>query len=79
MTTKIRIELDHAGIQELLMCDGVSGVCRQEAERIAAQAGDGYEVIQRTPKKRAYYFVAPVSQKAAESEATDKTLSKAVR
>lgn len=79
VATKIRIELDHAGIRELLMSSEISAVCEQEANRIAAQAGPDFEVIKRQPKNRAYYFVAPKNERGAESEATDKTLSKAVR
>ena len=44
MPAKVTIELDHAGIKELLNCDGVAAACEQAAERIAAAAGDGFHV-----------------------------------
>ena len=78
MATKIRLELNSDGIRELLMSDPISQVCEAEAQKIANQAGQDFEVIKRTPKKRAYYFVAPKNESGARAEAVDKTLSKAV-
>lgn len=45
MPTKIRIELNHDGIRELLMSEPIAEECKKAAEAIAARAGGDFEVI----------------------------------
>ena len=79
MPAKVTIELDHDGIRELLNCDGVTDACRRAAERIAAEAGDGFHVTTAYhPGSRALYRVYGDSDEANIAEADDKVLSRAV-
>lgn len=79
MPAKVTIELDHAGIKELLNCDGVAAACEQAAERIAAAAGDGFHVTRPYhPGSRTVYRVYGDSDDANIAEADDKVLSMAV-
>lgn len=85
MATKIRIELNHEGIQELLLSDEVAAVCKETAEGIASRAGDGFEVTERQLRSgsklggsRVGYGVAATTYEAMKAEAEDGALSKAV-
>ena len=83
MTVKVRIELDHEGIRELLSSAEIGAVCQQAAEQIAMRAGDGFAV--KGPQSLGYgggrvgYGVYAETYEAALAEAEDKVLSKAVR
>lgn len=83
MATKIRIELNHDGIRQLLMSQPIADECRKAAEAIAARAGDGFEVSEKKHRNfgggRIGYVVYTDTYEAREAEATDKVLSKAVR
>ena len=82
MATKIRLELDHDGIKELLLSAPIGAECRKAGEAIAARAGKGFAV--RGPKDldtagRAGVIVITETYAAKLAEAEDKVLSKAVR
>lgn len=83
MASKVRIELNHDGIRELLMSDAIAKECEKAAQAIAARAGDGFEVLPMRKQSfgggRVGYAVKTATQEAREAEATDKVLSKAVR
>lgn len=76
MATKI--ELNSAGIQEILKSAGVSGLCKEHADRIAAKCGDGYESDLVIGQKRAVAGVRAVTRKARRDNAKHNTLLKAV-
>lgn len=82
MATKVRIELDHDGIRELLMSAAIGGECEKAAERIAATAGDGFEVLPARQMGfgggRVGYAVHAESYEAKVAESEDKVLTKAV-
>ena len=85
MPTKIRIELDHAGIQELLLSYPIAAECKAAAEQIAARAGEGFEVTERQMRtgskmggSRVGYGVASTTYEAMLAEAENGALSKAV-
>lgn len=82
MAVKVRIELNHEGIRELLCSAPIAAECEKAAEQIAARAGDGFEVL---PLRRMGfgggrigYAVYTATEEAREAEAVDKVLSKAV-
>ena len=83
MATKVRIELLSDGIRDLLMSQPIAAECEKAAEKIAARAGDGFEVkpLRRMDfgGGRIGYAVHAESYEAKLAEAEDKTLSKAVR
>ncbi|WP_278591450.1 hypothetical protein [Olsenella uli] len=75
-----RLELDHDGIAELLRSQPLADECEAAASRIAAAAGDGFEV--RGPRhtgQRAAYSVYAATNEAKAAEATDKALTVAVQ
>ena len=84
---KVEIELDHAGIRELLESDAMASLVREKAEQIAARAGDGFELTEPRIvdgsatdqfKGRQAAGVQSVTYEAAEEEANNKTLTRAV-
>jgi len=83
MATKLKLELNHDGIRELLCSQPIAEECEKAADAIAARAGDGFEV---QPMKlmgfgggRVGYAVKAETYEAKVLEATEKVLSKAVR
>ena len=78
----IRIELDSAGIAELLNSAAIAGECEQAAQAIAARAGDGFEVDGPWHANfgggRAAYRVRTATQDARIAESQDQALSRAV-
>lgn len=82
MATKIRIELDHDGIRDLLCSAPIAAECEKAAAKIANAAGDGFEVT----KSRQIGFgggrvgvgVESSTHEAMLAEAEDKALSRAV-
>lgn len=83
MATKVRIELLSDGIRELLCSQPIAAECEKAAERIAARAGDGFEVLPLRQMGfgggRIGYAVKTDTYEACIAEAEDKVLSKAVR
>lgn len=80
MPVRVVIELDHDGIRALLNEPGVAAACREQAERIAAAAGDGFHVTREYHPSgaRSMFRVYGDSDEARFAEADEKTLSKAV-
>ena len=84
MATKVRIELNHDGIRELLTSAPIASECEKAAEGIAARAGDGFEVLEARINSfkgspRVGYAVSAETYEAKLAEAEDKVLTKAVR
>ena len=83
MATKVKIELLSDGIRELLCSQPIANECEKAAERIAARAGDGFEVLPLRQMGfgggRIGYAVKTDTYEACIAEAEDKVLSKAVR
>ena len=80
---KIRLQLDHAGIAELLTSDGVSDACGAAARTISDAAGDGFQASGPWRAKfgggRSAWRVKAVTDAAKIAEAEDKALSRAVQ
>lgn len=83
MATKVRIELNHDGIRQLLMSAPIAAECEKAADDIAARAGDGFEVLPAREMGfgggRVGYAVYTATYDAKVAEAEEKILSKAVR
>ena len=83
MATKVRIELLSDGIRELLCSQPIAAECEKAAEKIAARAGDGFEVLPLRQMNfgggRVGYAVKAATYEARKAESEDKVLSKAVR
>ena len=83
MATKVKIELNHDGIRQLLLSAPIAAECARAAENIAARAGDGFVVLPMREMGfgggRVGYAVKADTDEAKKAEAEDKALSKAVR
>ena len=82
MPAKVRIELNSAGIRELLCSAPLAAECEKAASRIATAAGDGFEVAPQIVAGVAGGRVAcgaeAATYEAKLAEAEDRALSKAV-
>ena len=83
MATKVRIELNHDGIKELLCSAPIARECEKAAQAIAERAGEGFEVLPLREMGfgggRIGYAVKTETYEACIAEAEEKVLSKAVR
>lgn len=82
MGAKVRIELNHDGIRELLSSAPIAAECEKAAQRIADRAGAGFVVTSQKKAGfgggRTSYGVATATNAARRAEADEKRLSKAV-
>lgn len=82
MATKIRIELNSDGIRQLLTSQPIANECEKAAQKVAAAAGEGFEVLPLRQMNfgggRVGYAVHAESYAAKVAESEEKTLSKAV-
>lgn len=75
---KLRIQLNHAGIRQLLQSDGVVEVLKKKGEAVAAAAGPGHEVQVYIGKNRARVTVRTATFAAMQNEASHQTLTRAL-
>ena len=78
MSNKVRIELNSAGIVELLKSSEIESCCNEIAQGVAARAGDGYEVNTHVGKKRVNAEVKAETPKARRDNLKNNTLLKAL-
>ncbi len=78
MPSNIRVEMNRRGVTELLKSAEVQADLERRAKAIAEAAGPGMEVDVRVGKTRARASVRTETFEAILSEATDKTLTKAI-
>lgn len=78
MASKIRIDLNSAGIQSLLKSTEVQEFLKQKADEIAGRAGPGMEPSVRVGKTRARASVVTATKAARLAEAEDRALTKAL-
>lgn len=74
---KVRIKLNSKGIRSLLSGSEVRGMVKTEAERIAAAAGDGYEVDVRKVGDRLRGEAFTATKEAMQDNMENNTLLKA--
>lgn len=80
MAGKTRIKFNVKGFRELRTSPAVQADIRRRAERVAAAAGEGVEVLPvRTPRNRARALVGPVTSEAARRTARDNSLIRALQ
>lgn len=77
-TKSARIEINRAGIVALLQSAEVAADLGARAERIAAAAGEGFEVDVTSNRDRAFAFVRTATREAREAEAEDRALASAI-
>lgn len=87
MATRLTIEWNHDGFEEILCSDGVMALVEEQTERIkdaanSYYAGDGFDSGTRLGRaygsQRALGFVYSTDKKSAIAESEDKALSRAV-
>lgn len=74
---KVKVELNSAGIQELLKGSAMQGVLISYASQIANAAGDGYSV--HVGPKRANVSIRTDTEEAYNDNLENNTLEKATR
>lgn len=78
MASKIRVDINSAGIQDLLKSSPVRAFLLAKAQRIAAAAGPGMTASSRVGKTRARASVITDTYKARHAEATNRSLTRAI-
>lgn len=82
MGAKVRIELNSAGIKQLLCSAEIGAECKAAADRIAAAAGEGFQVTEQRMAGfgggRVAYGVEAATYEARLAEAENGALSGAV-
>lgn len=76
--SKVKIELNHDAIRDLLRSSEVQTVCVEEAQKISSRAGDGYSVNARVNEGRAYATVKTDTKETYIDCLRNNTLLKAV-
>ena len=76
--SKVEIELNSAGIQELLKSADVKKYCEEIARGVASRAGDGYEFDSVVGKTRVNASVYAATKKANRDNLENNTLLKAL-
>ena len=74
----VRIELNSDGVVELLKCQEMQDACTEQAERVAAECGDGFETGMYIGKLRARAYVRAESDTAVKACYSDNVLLKAL-
>ena len=75
--SKVRFELDRAGVRELMKSPEAMDVCKEYASAIRNRAGDGYEVDTYVGKTRANASVYAATYEARRDNYENNTLLKA--
>ena len=71
---KIRIELNRDAVRNMLRSSEMQSICREHAERIASNAGDGYNVDTYVGKNRCNAQVSTVTDEAYRDNLQNNTL-----
>lgn len=74
----VTVELNYEGVRELLRSSEMAEICKELADGIAAQCGEGYEVTVYTGANRVNASVAAVTKEAIEDNYENNTLLRAV-
>jgi len=75
--SKIKLELNRAGVRELLRSQAAMTVCKEYADRIQSRAGDGYEVTTYVGTNRVNASVYAATPEARRDNYENNTLLKA--
>ena len=78
MANVLHIELNDAGVRELLKSPEIQAACLEQAQRIAGAAGGGYTADVRAGKTRAIARASTATDEAARDNMKNNTLLKAM-
>ena len=76
--SKVKFELNRAGVRELLQSQEAANICRNYAERVQARAGEGYEVTTYVGRNRVNASVHAETAEARKDNYDNNTLLKAL-
>lgn len=74
----VDVKLNLRGLNAIMTSPAVSAVVEERARRIAAAAGDGFEVVIRPHKYTARAYVQTATWAARRREAKEKVLNRAL-
>lgn len=75
---EIKIEIHTAGIRELLKSQPVAEACKEQAQKIKTEVGNGFEVQSRKYPERTGYAVSAESREAVNKVYQENVLLKAI-
>lgn len=75
----VRIELNRAGIQELLRSSEMMSVCKEEADKIYNRLGEGYEVSTHIGRNRVNVSIGTESYESMRDNMENNSILKALR
>ena len=76
--SKVKFELDRAGVRELMQSNEMMNVCREYAEQVRARAGEGYEASTFVGRNRVNASVRAETFEAIRNNHQYNTLLKAL-
>lgn len=76
---KLKIELNSAGVRELLRSQGMMDICAGLAQGVQARLGKGYIVSRRTGKNRVNASIKAATRKAKTDNMKNNTILKALK
>lgn len=77
--SKVYIELNDAGVQELLKSPEMQSILQELAAAKTEQAGDGYGYEVHIGEKRAYCNIFPATPEAKKDNYANNTLERVIR
>lgn len=72
--SNVRIELNSAGIRELLHCPEIAGACREAARAYADRLGEGYELSEYSGRTRVNVSVYAATEAANRDNLENNTM-----
>jgi len=75
----VKIELNRAGVRELLRSSEMMAICKEHADATAGSLGSGYEVTTHTGKNRVNAEVAAVTYAARKENSENNTILRALK
>lgn len=76
--SKVKFELNRAGVRDLLRSSEAASVCQSYAERVRGRAGEGYEVTTYTGRNRVNASVHAETYEARKDNYDNNALLKAL-
>lgn len=76
--SKVEIELNSAGVRELLKSDEIKAACASCAATVVSNAGPNYKMESRSYPERSGYAIMPANAKGYADNMRNNTLLKAL-
>lgn len=76
--SKVKFELNRAGVRELLKSPNMAAICSERASSVRSRAGVGYDVSVKTGANRVYANIYTATPEAMRDNYENNTLLKAL-